>query len=117
VNAGGLLLLNICGWRLERSSTGEEIEDEHNDGEDQKDVDPAAEGITANKSQDPEDEKNYRDCPKHFVLLDDCRFYLRRFAGGGAQKTGPSCGKLPSTSSRLPVRIKYESSVIHKRGT
>jgi hypothetical protein len=38
---------------LERSSTGEEIEDEHDDGEDQKDVDPAAEGVTTNESYDP----------------------------------------------------------------
>ena len=61
---------------LERSSAGEEIEDEHDDGEDQKDVYPAAEGIAADESYDPEDEKNNRDSPKHFVLLDDGRLYF-----------------------------------------
>jgi hypothetical protein len=51
---GGLLLLNIA-WTngLERSSTREEIEDEHNDREDQKDVNPAAKGIAADESHDP----------------------------------------------------------------
>jgi hypothetical protein len=61
------------GW-LERSSTGHQVEDEHDDGKDQEDVNPSAEGVTADESYDPEDEKNNRDCPKHFVLLDDCRF-------------------------------------------
>jgi len=59
---------------LERSSTGEQVEDEHDDGKDQKDVNPSAEGVTADESYDPEDEKNNCDCPKHLALLDDCRF-------------------------------------------
>jgi hypothetical protein len=50
---------------LERSSTGHQVEDEHDDGEDQKDVNPSTEGVAANKTNDPEDEKNNCDCPKH----------------------------------------------------
>ena len=103
--------------RLQRSSTGQQIEDEHDDGKDQKDVNPSAEGVAAYKPNDPEDEKNNRDCPKHFVLLDDFRFYFSGFASDGVQNTSPSCGKLRGTSGRLPVRIKYESDVIHTRGT
>jgi len=64
----------VFAKRLQRSSTGQQIEDEHDDGKDQKDVNPSAEGIAAYKPNDPEDEKNDRDCPKHLVLLDDCRF-------------------------------------------
>jgi hypothetical protein len=56
---------------LQRSSAGEKIEDEHNDCEDEKDVDPAAEGVAADESNDPEDEENNGDCPKHFRLLND----------------------------------------------
>jgi hypothetical protein len=58
---------------LERSSTGHQVEDEHDDGKDQKDVNPSTEGVTADESYDPEDEKNNGDCPKHFVLLEDFR--------------------------------------------
>jgi hypothetical protein len=61
---------------LERSSAGEEIEDEHDDGENQEDVNPASECVAADESNDPEDEENNRDSPKHFVLLDDGRLYF-----------------------------------------
>jgi hypothetical protein len=47
------------------SSSGHEIEDEYDDCENQKDVDPSAQRVTADKSHDPEDEKNDGDCPKH----------------------------------------------------
>jgi hypothetical protein len=53
-------------FALDRSSTGQQVEDEHNDGENEKDMNPSAHGVTANESYDPEDEKNNRDCPKHF---------------------------------------------------
>jgi hypothetical protein len=51
---------------LKRSSTGQKIEDEHNDGENEKDMNPSAHGVTADESYDPEDEKDNSDCPKHF---------------------------------------------------
>jgi hypothetical protein len=70
-NTGGLLLVEVG---LKRSSTGHQVEDEHDDGKDQKDVNPSTEGVAADESYDPEDEKNNGDCPKHFFLLDDCRF-------------------------------------------
>jgi hypothetical protein len=54
--------------KLERSSTGHEVEDEHNDCENEKDMDPTAHGVTTDESYDPEDEKYDCDCPKHFSL-------------------------------------------------
>jgi hypothetical protein len=45
------VLLNGCG--LKRSSTGHQIEDEHNDSEDQKDVNPASEGVAADETYNP----------------------------------------------------------------
>jgi hypothetical protein len=56
------------------SSTGHEIEDQHDNSENQKDVDPSAQCVTADESYDPEDEENNRNCPKHFVLLNDAGF-------------------------------------------
>jgi hypothetical protein len=38
---------------LERSSAGEQVEDEHDDGEDKKNVNPSAEGVAAYQSNDP----------------------------------------------------------------
>jgi len=57
----------VVMWRvLERSSAGHEVEDEHDNGENQKDVYPSTQGVTANESYDPKYEKDNRDCPKHF---------------------------------------------------
>src|SRR6266478_1716821 len=47
------------------SSAGHEIEDEHDDGENQKDMNPPSQGVAADESQDPEDEENNCNCPKH----------------------------------------------------
>jgi hypothetical protein len=68
--------MNREGYKvgLKRSSSREKIKDEHDDGKDQKDVNPPAEGVAADESYYPEDEKNNGDCPKHFFLLDDCRY-------------------------------------------
>jgi hypothetical protein len=55
--------------KLERSSTGHQVEDEHNDGKDQKDVNPSTHGVAADESEYPKDEKNYGYCPKHLIVL------------------------------------------------
>jgi hypothetical protein len=68
----------ICAViRLESSSAGEEVEDEDDDGEDEKDVDPATQGVAANQSYDPEDEEDNSDCPKHFLLVSSREFGVR----------------------------------------
>jgi hypothetical protein len=50
------------------SSTRHEIEDENDDGENEQDMNPSTERVTADESYDPEDEKDDCDCPKHFSL-------------------------------------------------
>ena len=50
----------LCG-----TATGEQVEDEYDDGEDDKDMNPSAEGIAADQTQQPEDEQNDGDGPKH----------------------------------------------------
>jgi hypothetical protein len=54
---------------LKGSSAGHEVEDENDNGKDQKDVYPAAERIAADQSYDPENEEDNRDSPKHWVDL------------------------------------------------
>jgi hypothetical protein len=50
---------------LDSSSTGEQVEDEHDDGENQQNVDPSAKRVAANEAYEPEDEEDDCDCPKH----------------------------------------------------
>jgi hypothetical protein len=57
-----------CGYAamwLERPSAGHEIEDEDDDGEDKENMYPATKGVAADESNDPENEENNGDCPKH----------------------------------------------------
>jgi hypothetical protein len=51
--------------RLKGSSAGQEVKDENDDGENQKDMNPAAEGIAADQTYDPKDEEDNGDSPKH----------------------------------------------------
>jgi hypothetical protein len=48
------------------SSARQEIEDEYDDGENQKNMNPASQRVAADESHDPEDEEDNRNCPKHF---------------------------------------------------
>jgi hypothetical protein len=50
---------------LDGSSARHEIEDEHDDGENQKDMNPTSQCVAADESYNPEDEENNRNCPKH----------------------------------------------------
>jgi hypothetical protein len=52
--------------KLKSPSAGHKVEDKNDDGKDQKDMNPAAERIAADKSYDPEDEEDNRDSPKHW---------------------------------------------------
>jgi hypothetical protein len=60
-------MLGIQTARLnsDGSSAGHEIEDEHDDGEYQKDMNPSSQCVTADESHNPEDEENNCNCPKH----------------------------------------------------
>jgi hypothetical protein len=53
---------------LERSSAGEEVEDEDNDCQHQQNVNPPAEGVAADEADNPEDEKDNCDRPEHVVV-------------------------------------------------
>jgi hypothetical protein len=49
----------------ERASPGEQVEDQDNNGENKHEVDPTAKGVAADESENPEDDKNDGDGPKH----------------------------------------------------
>jgi hypothetical protein len=64
-------------------------------------MNPAAEGVAADQAQQPEDEENDGDGPKHCDFScelrgdDFCRW-------SGKTNRGPSCDKLRVTGKRLP---------------
>src|SRR5262249_24648963 len=57
------------GWcgELDRSSALDDADQHHDHGDDQQDVDEAAEGIRAHHAERPEDEQYYEDRPQHRV--------------------------------------------------
>ena len=50
--------------RLYTAAAGEQVEDQHDDGENQKDVDESTTDVKA-ETKKPEDEEYDDDCPKH----------------------------------------------------
>ena len=92
--------------RLESSSAGEEVEDEDDDGEDEKDVDPATQGVAADQSYDPKDEEDNSDCPKHFCWSPQGN---SAFVSAGYNRLHAlcvPCCKVRDMGCGLPVRIK-----------
>jgi hypothetical protein len=55
--------LGCSGW-LNSSTASEQVEDQDDDGYHQQNVDKAAADVQA-EAQNPEDEKDDDDCPKH----------------------------------------------------
>jgi hypothetical protein len=56
---------DLTGAVSNGSSAGKKVEDEHDDGKNQKNVNPTTHRVAADESYDPEDEENNCDCPKH----------------------------------------------------
>jgi hypothetical protein len=59
-------VLSVVIRSSDGSSARHEIEDEHDDGKNQKDMNPSSQCVAADESYNPEDEENNCDCPKHF---------------------------------------------------
>ena len=53
---------------LDSPSSREQVEDQHDDGEHQEDMDPRAYRVYAHYSEQPKDEQNDCDCPKHYFF-------------------------------------------------
>jgi hypothetical protein len=63
--------------RSDAATAGEQVEDENDDSQNQEDVNPPSQGVSAHEAQDPKDYKNNGDGPKHDGLSP------RRFNGHG----------------------------------
>jgi len=94
----------------ECSPAGEEVEDKDDDGENEKDMDPAAQGVTANESYYPEKEKDDGDRPKHCCSPQRLPVFTSSGSPGNTQNASGSCIKVRAEYRGLPVRIKYELS-------
>jgi hypothetical protein len=51
---------------LDRPATGDQVDDQHDNGDDQEQVNETAGHVKA-ESQDPEDQQDYEDCPEHAI--------------------------------------------------
>jgi ABC-type Zn2+ transport system substrate-binding protein/surface adhesin len=93
---------------LKCSSSGEQVEDKDNDGQDEEDVNPSAHCVAADQTENPEYEKNDGDRPKH-VWLSFGREYV--FAIAARARLRPSCCKLPVDKVRLHSLHKIEAQL------
>jgi hypothetical protein len=62
----------------DRAAAAHQIDDDHDYGHDQEQVNQATRHVQA-KTQQPQNQKHYNNCPKHFNLLDSflvCRLPL-----------------------------------------
>jgi hypothetical protein len=57
------------GFLLPDSSALKDIDNQDDNSQNQKDMNEPSHGITAYKSEQPEDRKYYKDCPQHDILL------------------------------------------------
>ena len=79
-------------------------------------MDPAAESVAAYKTQNPEDEEDDGDSPKHDGLLRELSIVPAAVVAASiaviriSEPARPSGCKLPVVKVRLPMRIKYEDS-------
>jgi hypothetical protein len=73
---------------LDASTPGEQIEDQYDDCDDEQDVDQATTDVEA-ETQQPKNEENNNDRPKHKVSLQDCAVRLARGTYESSQAFGP----------------------------
>ena len=66
---------------LQGTPAGHQVENKRDDEEDDKDVDPAAEGIAADEAYEPAKKEDDGDCPKHGGSPVDGRTFRRARAG------------------------------------
>jgi hypothetical protein len=58
-----------AGFTLQGSTALDQIDDQNHDSDHQEDMDESAKGIGGNQSQKPQNQQNYKDSPKHTIVL------------------------------------------------
>jgi hypothetical protein len=53
---------------LQGTSAGDQLDNENHDRDDQKQVNEPAKGVGTNQTEQPENQQNHEDCPKHINL-------------------------------------------------
>jgi hypothetical protein len=89
--------------RLDCASAGEQVEDEDDHSQDEKDMDPTSEGVAADQTDQPEEEENDGDSPKHGCV--SCEALPGNLFCLGLKNltSRAACGKLRGVAMRLPV--------------
>jgi hypothetical protein len=73
---------------LDTSTPREQVEDEYDDCDDEQDVDQAATDVEA-ETQQPKNEENNNDRPKHEIRLQNCAVRLARGTYKSSHAFGP----------------------------
>jgi hypothetical protein len=50
---------------LDPAPAGDEVNDQHDDGQDEQDVDEATQGVRADQAKEPQHQQNNEYCPQH----------------------------------------------------
>src|SRR6516162_6760100 len=103
-------------WKLDHSSSLDQPDEQHSQGDDQQDVNVAIERIRRHHPQQPKNQQNNENCPQHEISprigspYDFCRaeYFVRTDSslpadGGGATS--------PFTMSRFSIRLWYNASL------
>jgi hypothetical protein len=58
-----------AGFTLQGSTALDQIDDQNDDSDHQENMNESAHGVGAHQSQKPQNEQNYKDSPKHTIVL------------------------------------------------
>jgi hypothetical protein len=98
---------SVASILLYCAAAGEQVEDDEDDGDQEKEMNPCAEHMKSDKANQPEYEQNNGDGPKHCDF--SCELPGDVFCrGGGKTDRGPPCDKLRITGKRLPRAIERQ---------
>jgi hypothetical protein len=78
------------------SAATDELDEEHDKGDNQKNVDVCPDRVKTDEPHQPEDQQHYKYRPEHFVLS------LRSY--------GLRCGKVRTRASQVAAAVKIDKS-------
>jgi hypothetical protein len=65
--------------RLHRTSTGDELDEQHNQCDHEQDMDESSQGVRRNDAQQPQNQEDDEYCPKHLFTSGRCIRVQRPF--------------------------------------
>jgi hypothetical protein len=76
---------------LDDPASLKQADDQHDHRKDQQDVNETTERIRRDQTQQPQDQQNYKDCPKHIPVLPSSNSPSGPFHGKSESKELPCC--------------------------